>query len=319
MEYRRLGRSGVKVSEVSVGGWLTHGRTLSDDTTQGIIEKAFELGVNFFDTADVYHTGQAELSLGKAVKGIRRADLVIATKCFFPMSEKPNDSGLSRKHIVESVNDSLKRLDMDYIDLFQFHRFDPNTPLDEIAHAITDVVRQGKVHYWGVSEWPAHQIAALQGVCKELLVPGISSNQPCYNMMARGVEDAVMPICEHHGIGLVVFSPLSQGILSGKYLPGQQAPAGSRGSDDSSNMWMRGQLGDATLLERIQKLKDYAKSLDVTLAQFALAWCLRKPIVSSVITGASSIEQLTENVSASGVQITAEQFEHGEKILAGDA
>lgn len=315
MNYRRLGRFGIKVSEVSLGGWLTHGRSISDETTTDIVNAAFDLGVNFFDTADVYNTGKAESSLGVAVKGLRREDLVIATKCYFPMSDRPNDRGLSRKHIVESVNASLKRLKMDYVDIMQFHRFDASTPLDETARAIDDLVKQGKVFYWGTSEWPAHRIAEIVGIARDLNLNQPASNQPQYNMLNRSIERDVIPACEGFGIGQVVFSPLAQGILTGKYLPGQKPPSDSRGADDKSNQFM-GDLMKDDNLARVQSLAKFAKKHGHDLATFALAWCLRQPNVSSVIVGASRKEQIEQNVKASGVTFSESVWEEAEKILA---
>lgn len=315
MNYRRLGRYGVKVSEVGLGGWLTQGRSIDDATTAQIVHRAFDLGVNFFDSADVYHAGAAETALAKALEGIRRDDVVIATKCFFPMSDRPNDRGLSRKHIHESVHHSLRRLKTDYIDLFQFHRFDPETPHDETVRAIDDLIRQGKVLYWGVSEWPAHQIVNAVHVAKELNCLPPASNQPIYNMLSRGIESAVIPACEQHGLGLVVFSPLAQGVLTGKYAPGQAPAAGTRAADGTSNMFMGGLMTEETL-GKVQRLGAYAESIGLTLTQYALAWCLRQPILSSVIVGASRVEQIEANVAASGITLTAEQIEAGEAILA---
>src|SRR5688572_22618683 len=194
MNYRRLGRYGVKVSEIAVGGWLTHGRSIGDDVTTSIVHKAFDLGVNFFDTADVYNAGEAEKSLAKATKDFRREDLFIATKCFFPMSDRPNDRGLSRKHIFESVHNSLKRLQLDYIDLMQFHRLDPDTPIDETVRAVDDLIRQGKVLYWGASEWPAHKLTEAVLTCQALNANPPASNQPSYSMFNRYIEDAVLPV-----------------------------------------------------------------------------------------------------------------------------
>lgn len=316
MNYRKLGRYGVKVSEVSLGGWLTHGRTLEDATTSQIVHRAFDLGINFFDTADVYNAGEAEKSLAIAIKPLKREDLFIATKCFFPMSDRPNDRGLSRKHIVESVHNSLKRLEVDYIDLMQFHRLDPETPIDETIRAIEDLIRQGKVLYWGVSEWPAQKLTEAVLLAKELNANPPASNQPNYSMLQRYIEDAVIPVSEQYGIGNVCFSPLAQGVLTGKYLPGQPAPAGSRGADDKSNMFMGGVLKD-DVLQRVQNLKAYAESLGCTLPQFALAWCLRQKAVSSVIVGATSIAQLEANVAAAGVSFDAEIWTKAENILAG--
>jgi aryl-alcohol dehydrogenase-like predicted oxidoreductase len=316
MEYRKLGRYGVKVSEVSVGGWLTHGRSIDDTTTDQIIHKAFDLGINFFDTADVYNRGEAELSLGKSIATLKREDLVIATKCFFPMSDRPNDRGLSRKHITESVHNSLKRLNTDYIDLMQFHRFDADTPIDETVRAIDDLVRQGKVLYWGVSEWKAHQITDLVRTAERLNANPPSSNQPVYNMLTRYIEESVLPTSEQFGMGQVVFSPLAQGVLTGKYLPGEAPPAGTRAADSDSNQFMQGLMTDETL-SRVQRLKEYANGRGYTLAQFALAWCLRQPGVSSVIIGATRPEQVEVNAAASGLKLEKEVWEEAEAILAG--
>ncbi|MCX7798796.1 MAG: aldo/keto reductase family protein [Fimbriimonadales bacterium] len=316
MEYRRLGRYGIRVSEVSLGGWLTHGRSLDQDATTRVVRRAFELGITTFDTADAYNRGEAERALAKAIDGLRREDLVLATKCYFPMSDNPNDRGLSRKHIFESVHASLRRLNTDYIDLFQFHRFDSESPLDETIRAIDDLVRQGKVLYWGVSEWQASQIAEAVGICRDLNANPPASNQPNYSMLHRWIEADVMPTCARLGLGLVVFSPLAQGILTGKYLPGHEPPAGSRGADPSSNMWM-GMLKDQALLKRVQNLKAFAQEHGCTLAQFALAWILRRPEVSSVIVGATRPEQVEENAQASGLRFPAEVFQEAERILTG--
>lgn len=316
MNYRKLGRYGIKVSEVSVGGWLTHGRTIEDSTTESIIKTAFELGVNFFDTADVYNRGAAETSLGKAIAGMKREDLVIGTKCFFPMSDGINDRGLSRKHIFESIHTSLKRLNLDYVDLLQFHRFDAETPLDETVSAISDLVRQGKVLYWGVSEWKAEQIAAAVHIAKE--VGGIPpvSNQPQYSMLHRSIEDSVIPTSAKYGLGQVVWSPLAQGVLTGKYLPDATAPEGTRGADDTSNQFMK-PLMEREVLTRVQNLKHYAEALGHDLAEFALAWCLRQSNVSSVIVGASRPSQVEQNVKASGITLPQEVWDRAEAILAG--
>ena len=238
----------MRVSEVSVGGWLTHGRSISDDTTNAIVKQAFDLGINFFDTADVYNKGEAEISLGKVIPQYRRQDLVIATKCYFPFSDAPNDRGLSRKQFFEAVHDSLKRLGVDYIDLMQFHRFDPETPLEETVRAIDDLVRQGKVLYWGVSEWQAHQISDIVHIAKAFNANPPISNQPSYSMLNRNIEQSVLPTSVQHGLGQVVFSPLAQGILTGKYAPGQPAPEGTRGADSASNQFMLGMLNGALIV-----------------------------------------------------------------------
>ncbi len=316
MNYRKLGRFNIKVSEVSVGGWLTHGRSIDDEVTAEIIKKSFDLGVNFFDTADVYNNGAAEKSLGRAIKGLKREDLVIGTKCYFPMSDRPNDRGLGRKHITESVHNSLKRLDVDYIDIMQFHRFDSETSLDETIRAIDDLVRAGKVLYWGVSEWTAQQITDLVHTADALNANPPASNQPRYNMLSRGIEDGVLAACEQFGLGNVVFSPLAQGILTGKYLPGQPAPEGTRGADTSSNMFMKSSLEDE-VLTRVQNLKAYVETQGMGLGEFALAWCLRQKQVSSVIIGATSTAQVEANVKASGIQLDSLVWERAERILEG--
>jgi len=316
MNYRKLGRYGLKVSEVALGGWLTHGRTLDDGTTTQIVKDAFDRGINFFDTADVYNTGEAEKSLGLAIKSLKREDLVIGTKCFFPMSDNPNDRGLSRKHIFESVHNSLKRMEIDYVDIMQFHRLDLETPVDETVRAIDDLVRQGKVLYWGTSEWPAHKITEAVLTARDLNANPPASNQPLYNMISRGIEDAVLPVSEQYGIGNVVFSPLAQGVLTGKYLPGQAPAAGTRAADDKSNMFMKRMMEDDTL-KRVQDLKAYVEGLGYTMPQFTLAWCLRQKAVSSVIIGATSVGQVEANIAASGLVLDAEIWTKAENILAG--
>jgi aryl-alcohol dehydrogenase-like predicted oxidoreductase len=313
VQYRRLGRSGIQVSEVGLGGWLTQGRTLDDASTTAIVRRAFELGVNFFDTADVYHGGEAERALAVAVKGLRREDLVLATKCFFPMSDAPNDRGNGRKHLMESVHASLERLKTDYIDLMQFHRFDPETPVEETVRAVDDLVRQGKVLYWGTSMWPAWAIVDACHLARAMGSTPPVSNQPNYSMLERSIERSVLPASVRFGLGQVVFSPLAQGVLTGKYLPGQAPAEGTRGADGSSNMFMGGVLQDV-VLERVQRLKPIAERNGLT--QFALAWCLRQPGVSSVIVGASKVSQIEENVGASGALVPASDFEEAEGVLA---
>jgi len=316
MNYRKLGRYGLKVSEVALGGWLTHGRTLDDGTTTQIVKDAFDRGINFFDTADVYNTGEAEKSLGLAIKSLKREDLVIGTKCFFPMSDNPNDRGLSRKHIFESVHNSLKRMEIDYVDIMQFHRLDLETPVDETVRAIDDLVRQGKVLYWGTSEWPAHKITEAVLTARDLNANPPASNQPLYNMISRGIEDAVLPVSEQYGIGNVVFSPLAQGVLTGKYPPGQAPAAGTRAADDKSNMFMKRMMEDDTL-KRVQDLKAYVEGLGYTMPQFTLAWCLRQKAVSSVIIGATSVGQVEANIAASGLVLDSEIWTKAENILTG--
>jgi voltage-dependent potassium channel beta subunit len=302
MKYRNLGSSGLKVSEVAYGGWLTTGRTVSDQTTDDIVHKAFDLGITFFDTADVYHRGEAELSLAKSIKSLKRSDIVIGTKCFFPMSDNPNDCGLSKKHIFESLHGSLQRLDLDYVDLLQFHRYDPETPIEESVRAVGELIAQGKMLYWGVSEWPAEQIARAHHIAKELNVAPPVSNQPCYNIVHRYIEKAVLPISIELGVGQVCFSPLAQGILTGKYKPGASAPAGSRGADDTSNTFMTGHMEDEDLLSKVEKLSGLAADLGCSTPQLALAWILSHDGISSVIVGATKLSQIEDNAAASDLE-----------------
>lgn len=315
MEYRRVGNSGLKVSSIGLGGWLTQGRTLTAEDTRVLVHRAFERGVNFFDTADVYANGESERALGAAIRDLRRRELVIATKCFWPMSEAPNDRGLSRKHIIESVHESLVRLGVEYVDLFQFHRFDPETPVEESVRAIDDLIRQGKVLYWGVSEWSAAQIRDGCHTAAAVNSNRPISNQPQYNLLHRDIESEIMPVCAEEGMGLVVWSPLAQGVLTGKYKPGAPSPPGSRGSDSKVSPFMASYLTDK-VLKAVAQLADVVSEAGCSLSQFALAWCLRRPEVSSVIVGAQTLEQLEENVSAAEVEIRASRFVRAEEIVS---
>lgn len=314
MNYRYLGHHGIRLSEVGLGGWLTQGRSIDQEATNKIVRRAFDLGINFFDTADAYNAGKAEEALAVAVEGIAREELVLATKCFFPITDSPNDRGLSRKHIVESVNKSLKRLNTDYIDLFQFHRFDGNTPLEETVLAIHDLVRQGKVLYWGVSEWSAAQIEAACALSDRYLGTRPASNQPQYHMLNPWIEKEVIPASERLGLGQVVFSPLAQGVLTGKYKPGAPIPDGSRASDDSSNMFM-GHLLTDEILERVQKLNSVAEAHGVSLPVLALRWCLRQTNVTSVIVGASRVEQIEQNAQAGASELDPSVWQQVHAIL----
>ncbi|MBX3096058.1 MAG: aldo/keto reductase family protein [Fimbriimonadaceae bacterium] len=317
MQYRRLGRSGVRVSAVSLGGWLTHGRTLEDNETTSIVRRAFELGINFFDSADVYNLGEAEKALGLAVKGMRREDLFLATKCFFPFTDAPNDRGLNRKHIVESVENSLRRLGTDYIDLFQFHRFDPDTPVEETVRAVDDCVRQGKIIYWGTSCWSAAQITDMVHTAFDWRCTLPVSNQPPYNMFQRDIERDVISTCEQKGLSQVVFSPLAQGVLTGKYKPGHQFPEGSRAADEKSNQFMGRYMTDEALT-KVAAIGEIAKEFGLTTGQFALAWCLRQPNVASVIVGATKTSQIEENAAAADAVVSDEAWGRVEQILSGD-
>ena len=314
MEYRPLGRSGLRVSELALGSWLTLGSSVDLAGTRELVHKAYDLGVNFFDTADVYANGAGEEALGASLEAIPRPSVVIATKCFWPMSEHPNDRGLSRKHIVESVEASLRRLRTDYIDLHQCHRADPGTPMEETVRAYEDLIRQGKLLYWGVSEWRAAQIVDACRIADLRNAYRPISNQPQYNLLRRGIEREVLPVCEREGLGQVVFSPLAQGALTGKYAGGLR-PAGSRAADGFRNQFMTDFLSEETL-ERIERLRPVADGLGISLAQLALAWCLRRESVSSVIIGATRMSQLEENAKASGMRLPAEALEQIEAILA---
>jgi len=304
MRTRRLGRSGLQVSTLSLGSWLTFGEAIDAAATNAIVERAFDLGIRFFDTADVYAHGHAEQVLGKALSPFRRHHVVVATKCFFPMSAEANDRGLSRKHLFESVEGLLRRLGTVYIDLHQCHRWDPDTPLDETLRAYEDLIRQGKVLYWGVSCWSAEQIAA---ACHGADAAGAFrpvSNQPPYSMLRRDIENEVLPAGRELGLSQVVFSPLAQGALTGKYSGGARPP-GSRASNERLNRWMGRVLGDE-VLARIDRLRPIAAELGLSLAQLALAWCLRLPEVASVIVGATRPAQLEENIVAADVDLPAE-------------
>jgi voltage-dependent potassium channel beta subunit len=316
MEYRHLGSSGLKVSEISLGSWLTYGRTVDRESTRSIIRRAYELGINLFDTANVYHRGAAEETLGEILQEFPRSDLVIATKVFFPMGEGPNDRGLSRKHVTEQCHASLRRLRTDYIDLYQCHRFDPATPLDETLRALDDLVTQGKVLYLGTSEWTAAQIAEAAGIQRQQRWDPFVSNQPQYSMLVRSIEREVVPLSQRLGIGQIVWSPLAQGVLTGKYRPGQELPQGTRATDETSNQFMAPLLRDE-VLQAVERLRPMAEELELSLAQFALAWTLRLPNVSSAIIGASRPEQVEDNAAASGVHLDADLLERIDEAMLG--
>ena len=292
------------MSEVSLGSWLTLGSSLDPGAARQLVHKAYDLGINLFDSADIYADGAAERALGGALCDIPRRHVVIATKCFFPVSERANDRGLSRKHIFESAEASLSRLGTDYIDLFQCHRPDATTPVEETVCAFEDLIRQGKILYWGVSEWSAAQIVDACRTAQRRNAYRPISNQPRYSILRRDLESEILPVSEREGLGQIAFSPLGQGVLTGKYSGGRR-PAGSRAVDDARNTLMDAYLEPAAL-ERVDALTPLADELGISLAQLALAWCLRWPSVSSVIVGATSGEQLEENTKASGMRIPAE-------------
>ncbi|WP_062202104.1 aldo/keto reductase family protein [Demequina salsinemoris] len=325
VNYRYLGNSGLKITELTYGNWLTHGSQVENEQARACVNAALDVGITTFDTADAYANTAAEKVLGEALKGERRESLEIFTKVYFPTGPKgPNDVGLSRKHILESINGSLTRLGTDYVDLYQAHRFDHETPLEETMLAFADVVRQGKALYIGVSEWTADQIRAGAALAKELRVPLIS-NQPQYSMLWRVIEGEVVPASEEAGLSQVVWSPVAQGVLTGKYLPGKAAPEGSRGTDDKGGKGMISRfLDDQELLERVQGLKPIADELDLTMAQLAIAWVLQNANVAAAIIGASRPQQVVDNAKASGVEIPTELMARidvvlGDKVVSDPA
>ena len=311
MKYRKLGSSDLNVSEISLGSWLTYGVGVERDSAVACVNKAFDLGINFIDTANVYGRGAAESFLGETLANRKRDSYVLATKVFFPMSD--TDKGLSRAQIEKQIDASLKRLKTDYVDLYQCHRYDTDTPLEETMQALSNVVKQGKARYIGFSEWSPQQIEAA------LAMPGVEkfvSSQPQYSLLWRRPEENVSPISAKNGISQIVWSPLAQGVLTGKYLPGAKIPEHTRASSDSMGNFIKSWL-NTPVLEAVQKLKPLAKQADCTLTQFALAWVLREPNVASAIVGASRPQQLEENAAASGLKIDPALFHQAEMIVAG--
>ncbi|WMY78413.1 aldo/keto reductase family protein [Citricoccus sp. I39-566] len=297
MKFRYLGNSGLKISEIIYGNWLTHGSQVENETAYACVQEALDQGITSFDTADAYANTQAETVLGEALKGQRRESLEVFTKVYWPTGPKGhNDTGLSRKHIMESVNGSLQRLQMDYVDLYQAHRFDVETPLEETMQAFADIVRAGKALYIGVSEWPADKIREAHAMAAQLGFQLISS-QPQYSMLWRVIESEVIPACEDLGLSQIVWSPMAGGILTGKYLPGQQPPEGSRGADESGARTMSSKMTDE-VLTAVQKLRPIAEGLSATMGQLAIAWVLANPNVAGALVGASRPEQVAENVKA---------------------
>jgi aryl-alcohol dehydrogenase-like predicted oxidoreductase len=317
MEIRNLGASGLRISAISYGNWITHGSQVEEDAARACVRQALDEGITTFDTADVYANTAAETVLGKALKGERREGLEIFTKVFWPTGPgKHNDHGLSRKHIMESIDGSLRRLGTDYVDLYQAHRFDHETPLEETMLAFADVVRSGKALYIGVSEWRAEELRAGAELARELRVPLIS-NQPQYSMLWRVIEAEVVPTSKELGIGQIVWSPIAQGVLTGKYLPGQPPPAGSRATDDKGGADMVGRWMQDDVLERVQRLKPIAEGAGLSLAQLAVAWVLQNDNVASAIIGASRPEQVTENVKAAGVKLDDDTLRAIDEVLEG--
>jgi aryl-alcohol dehydrogenase-like predicted oxidoreductase len=316
MEFRNLGKSGLRISEVAYGNWLTHGSQIEADQALACVRQALDVGITTFDTADTYASTKAESVLGTALKSERREGLEIFTKVFFPIGQPgQNDHGLSRKHIHESINGSLRRLGTDYVDLYQAHRFDYQTPLEETMEAFADVVRQGKALYIGVSEWNATQLREGHRLARELRIPFVS-NQPQYNMLWRVIEGEVIPTSRALGIGQIVWSPVAQGVLTGKYKPGQGPPAGSRATDQAGGAEMIDAWLKDPVLVAVQKLTPLAKQAGLSMAQLAVAWVLQNNNVSAAIIGASAPEQVIENAQAAGVKLEADLLEAIDKVLA---
>jgi aryl-alcohol dehydrogenase-like predicted oxidoreductase len=306
MEYRRLGSTGMYVSEISYGNWITHGSQVESEAAIKCVREALNQGITTFDTADVYANTKAEVVLAKALKGVRRESYELFTKVYWPTGPGKNDRGLSRKHIMESCHASLKRLNTDHIDLYQLHRFDFETPLEESLSALDDLVRQGKVMYVGFSEWTAEQIARGLKIQDQRGYDRFVSSQPQYSALWRVIEAEVVPLSQREGIGQIVWSPMAQGVLTGKYLPGKKAPAGSRATDKKSGAAMISRWMKDDVLEAVQLLKPISESVDLSMSQLALAWVLQNPSVSSAIMGATKPAQIKDNVKASGVKLPAE-------------
>jgi voltage-dependent potassium channel beta subunit len=315
MEYRYLGNSGLKISEITYGNWLTHGSQVENDVAAQCVAAALDAGISTFDTADVYANTKAETVLGEALKGERRESLEIFTKVYWPTGPGgKNDTGLSRKHIMESINGSLQRLQTDYVDLYQAHRYDTETPLEETMTAFADVVRQGKALYIGVSEWTADQIREGVALARELNIQLISS-QPQYSMLWRVIEGEVVPACEELGVSQIVWSPIAQGVLTGKYQPGQPAPSGSRAADEKGGADMIKRFMNDDVLTRVQGLKPIADEAGLSMAQLAVAWVLQNPNVAAALVGASRPEQVHENVKAAGVQLETDVMKQIDDVL----
>ncbi|KQP26894.1 aldo/keto reductase family protein [Aeromicrobium sp. Leaf272] len=317
MEFRYLGNSGLKVSEIIYGNWLTHGSQVENDAATACVRAALDAGITTFDTADVYANGKAESVLGEALKGERRASLEILTKVYWPTGPGgPNDTGLSRKHIMESIDGSLQRLQTDYVDLYQAHRYDHETPLEETMQAFADVVRAGKAHYIGVSEWTADQLRAGHALAQDLGIQLISS-QPQYSMLWRVIEGEVVPASRELGVSQIVWSPIAQGVLSGKYEPGADLPEGSRATDEKGGADMIKRFLTDETLTAVQKLRPVADDLGITMAQLAIAWVLANDNVAGAIVGASRPEQVESNAAASGVTLDADVLAKVDEALGG--
>lgn len=314
MRYRKLGRWGASVSSIGLGSWLTYGGSVEEATARDCMRRAYERGITFFDTANVYARGRAEEVVGRTIKDFDRDTIVLATKVYFPMGDGPNDRGLSRKHIRMQIDKSLRRLDVEYVDLYQCHRFDATTPLDETCAAMNDLVRAGKILYWGVSEWTGDQIAAAVLLCRARGWAEPVSNQPQYSALWRRIEERVLPACREFGLGNVVWSPLAQGILSGKYTSVERPPGGTRAAGSSADMME--DYFTQPVLDAVQQLRPLAERAHCTIAQLSLAWCLRDRVVSSVIVGATRVEQVDDNVVAGDLDVDPEIFDAMDRLLA---
>ena len=314
MRYRNIGRWGMRVSAVGLGSWLTYGSSVEEDTAKACMRRAYERGVTFFDTANVYARGRAEEVVGRVIRDFARDGIVLATKVYFPMGEGPNDHGLSRKHIRMQIDASLRRLNVEYVDLYQCHRFDTHAPLEETCGAMNDLVRAGKILYWGTSEWNADQIAAACTLARARGWAEPISNQPQYSALWRRVEPRVFPTCREFGVGNVVWSPLAMGILTGKYTTVTAPPSGSRAAGGAADMME--DYFTQPVLDAVQRLRPLADEAGCTIAQLALAWCLRDEVVSSVIVGATRPEQVDDNVAAAELDVDPHLFHQMDDILA---
>ena len=314
MEFRRLGGSGLHISELAYGNWLTHGSQVEEDAATACVRTAIDAGITTFDTADVYAETKAESVLGRALAGVRRESYELCTKVYWPTGPGRNDRGLSRKHVIESCHASLRRLETDYVDLYQAHRYDVETPLEETLRAFDDLVRDGKVLYVGVSEWRADQVAAALTLADEMGFDRIISSQPQYSMLWRVIEAEVLPLCEREGVGQIVWSPLAGGVLTGKYAPGEPVPEGSRATDPTGSQFLRRMLTD-DVLTAVAQLAPLAADAGLSLAQLSLAWVLQRPGVSAAIIGATRPEQVAENVKAVGVRLDEDLMRRIDNVL----
>ncbi len=314
MQFRSLGHSGLKLSVIGLGSWLTFGKSVDQKTTRDCVMRAWERGVNFLDTANIYARGDAEEALAPIIKELNRDALVLATKVYFPMGDSVNERGLSRKHIRDQVHHSLRRLGVDYIDLYQCHRFDESTPLEETCEMMNDLIRRGTVLYWGASEWNADRLVSAVTLCRARGWAVPVSNQPQYNALWRGIEERVLPVCEQYGIGNVVWSPIAMGILSGKYADASRPPAGTRAAGE--NREMMEDYFTQPVLDAVAKLRPLAEQAGISMAQLALAWTLRQPAVTSAIVGATKPAHVDDNVAAGDLTLDAEVFERMNEILA---